>query len=579
MTVATRRVRMVALTAPSESFVHRGATMLADALRMATLAGATPGRLLVVRSLSVGDIHVNASPATLALSIERRVAMLDATAVRYEDAAATRSAAVFFDDDAEPYVALALRLACRQPVDAWFWPLAVPGWRAATTRDDGLRAILLGVLRTRAGPGALLRLVDALCERSALDPVLEVLRAADGAELLRELGWSAPPARGSAPVVDDVPAPRRAEGHRATSLAVATPVDATPRPGRPQRGGARVSARWASVIERWSSRWSIGDPRWIWLVAMGLVAEQPSRLADSRLMADAYHAVVDLVARRPVVLADELSTAPSPPGSPVMAGSDSDEAGTRNGDEANARGSTRTAETTAPEGPAAPGARASTVHAGLFFVIPIMTRLGMASFLEAHPHLVETDLARRVLDRLGERLAIPADDPVRSAVGPVTSADVAETDFVVPARWLSGLARDDELIVRRWTDRGSRLLLDRSGTLPIALWRGRAPVAVRALARGARLRRGRALAPGETDVDLLTAAWLSAIRRWSRRYAGMGLGTLARRPGRVVATPTHVDVELAHRDADVRIRRAGLDLDPGWVPWLGRVVRFHYRDD
>lgn len=24
------------------------------------------------------------------------------------------------------------------------------------------------------------------------------------------------------------------------------------------------------------------------------------------------------------------------------------------------------------------------------------------------------------------------------------------------------------------------------------------------------------------------------------------------------------------------IRRAGLDINPGWVPWLGRVIHFHY---
>jgi hypothetical protein len=27
---------------------------------------------------------------------------------------------------------------------------------------------------------------------------------------------------------------------------------------------------------------------------------------------------------------------------------------------------------------------------------------------------------------------------------------------------------------------------------------------------------------------------------------------------------------------DLRIRWAGLDLDPGWLPWLGRVVSFRY---
>jgi hypothetical protein len=25
------------------------------------------------------------------------------------------------------------------------------------------------------------------------------------------------------------------------------------------------------------------------------------------------------------------------------------------------------------------------------------------------------------------------------------------------------------------------------------------------------------------------------------------------------------------------VRRLGLDIDPGWLPWFGRVVAFHYR--
>jgi hypothetical protein len=24
------------------------------------------------------------------------------------------------------------------------------------------------------------------------------------------------------------------------------------------------------------------------------------------------------------------------------------------------------------------------------------------------------------------------------------------------------------------------------------------------------------------------------------------------------------------------VRRAGLDVDPGWLPWFGRVVNFHF---
>jgi hypothetical protein len=42
------------------------------------------------------------------------------------------------------------------------------------------------------------------------------------------------------------------------------------------------------------------------------------------------------------------------------------------------------------------------------------------------------------------------------------------------------------------------------------------------------------------------------------------------------ATETHLDLHLAAPAVDPALRIAGLDLDPGWLPWLGRVVKFHY---
>ena len=47
-------------------------------------------------------------------------------------------------------------------------------------------------------------------------------------------------------------------------------------------------------------------------------------------------------------------------------------------------------------------------------------------------------------------------------------------------------------------------------------------------------------------------------------------------PGRLIATETHLDLHLAARTIDIDLRLAGLDFDPGWVPWLGRVIAFHY---
>jgi hypothetical protein len=48
------------------------------------------------------------------------------------------------------------------------------------------------------------------------------------------------------------------------------------------------------------------------------------------------------------------------------------------------------------------------------------------------------------------------------------------------------------------------------------------------------------------------------------------------RAGRLVTTRTHVDLYMPLDSIDLNVRRAALDVDPGWVPHLGKVLRFHY---
>jgi hypothetical protein len=54
------------------------------------------------------------------------------------------------------------------------------------------------------------------------------------------------------------------------------------------------------------------------------------------------------------------------------------------------------------------------------------------------------------------------------------------------------------------------------------------------------------------------------------------VGQMVRRPGSVLARPGWIEVRLPAEQVDLQVRRAGLDLDPGWVPWLGAVVRYRY---
>lgn len=88
----------------------------------------------------------------------------------------------------------------------------------------------------------------------------------------------------------------------------------------------------------------------------------------------------------------------------------------------------------------------------------------------------------------------------------------------------------------------------------------------------------------------ITAGESRAIRRLALRvrralHDRLGLAHLTppdllelvcRHRAEVVADPGWIEVRFSIDDVDIDIRRAGLDLDPGYVPWLGIVLRFVY---
>jgi hypothetical protein len=47
-------------------------------------------------------------------------------------------------------------------------------------------------------------------------------------------------------------------------------------------------------------------------------------------------------------------------------------------------------------------------------------------------------------------------------------------------------------------------------------------------------------------------------------------------PARVLATASHWDIYFPLASVRLEVRLAGWDINPGWLPWLGRVISFHY---
>jgi len=75
--------------------------------------------------------------------------------------------------------------------------------------------------------------------------------------------------------------------------------------------------------------------------------------------------------------------------------------------------------------------------------------------------------------------------------------------------------------------------------------------------------------------------WCDRVQEWcaalpNQGERGLSLESIVRRRGWLYTTATHIDVFFDLTQTDLRLRRLGLDLDPGWLPWLRRVVTFYY---
>lgn len=77
-------------------------------------------------------------------------------------------------------------------------------------------------------------------------------------------------------------------------------------------------------------------------------------------------------------------------------------------------------------------------------------------------------------------------------------------------------------------------------------------------------------------LDPIARTLAAAIER---RLAALGLFDLPgllQRPGWVCLAPGWIEMRQSLERVDVNLRRAALDLNPDWLPWLGCVVRFVY---
>lgn len=86
----------------------------------------------------------------------------------------------------------------------------------------------------------------------------------------------------------------------------------------------------------------------------------------------------------------------------------------------------------------------------------------------------------------------------------------------------------------------------------------------------------------ETEKQLLAHWRLKIIDTLSAQVSGQDmeperlLYTVCCRKAEIVVDPGWFEVIFSLRDVSTEIRRAGLDLDPGFIPWLGVIIKYYY---
>ena len=89
--------------------------------------------------------------------------------------------------------------------------------------------------------------------------------------------------------------------------------------------------------------------------------------------------------------------------------------------------------------------------------------------------------------------------------------------------------------------------------------------------------------PPSLEEQVLIDAFAVEVREALAQLFSEPMGTpeklmqlVCRRQAQVVADPGWLEIRFSLEDVSVEIRRSGLDIDPGYLPWLGVVVKFVY---
>ena len=517
-----RHVLRARLSIGADAPRHRVAFNIEEALRLCSLPGENEGRAYYFRHLHVRGLPEDGDRRAWLDAFQHALLELARNAVHGADGAARTAEAVFFANEQEACESLLAMILRRRPATAWFWP-SVNGLPAGASPKMHIAAVIEKLLRSPASWVAVAAAVFSAIEQSEPGVLLNLLPNALVRRWLSELG------------------------NEKAVLHEVAPV--------------RFSTSMRAGIGRAAAAFGPEDPRVLWLASLAVVLVCPSDLERGAIASRARLSL--------------RTIGPIDPVPPMWLGAERAAPARR---------------TTISERPNPRLDNTTSENDGPIFASPNDPRSWSSERESIPPAENEKPNLASPNDL---RISSGGDEAVPDGAGEIgappmaapCSRGAADSE---PAPRNAG-PRQDRCFGQATRGAGLYFLLNALGQLKKGDDEFDLGFLARFFQRAARHAGIESDDPillwtfvtlDQTDLDVVDERrlriWLLKVRRWCWRSGKISVREIVRRPGWITLTRTDLDVSLALDLADIRIRRIGLDLDPGWLPWFGRVVRFHY---
>jgi len=613
------QIRKLRIAATDESAVHKAKCLLADAFSTASLPGLPPSSLVMVRHLHLGRFSSAITPASLAQVIDKKVYALASSAICIDEIEASEATVVWMSDKIVAHGRLIKKISEHSPLTQWYWQrLLEPHLSSHSAGEiiNHLFGLSLGDFSTESTQH---KLVNYLFRQHVLPEVLnkiDIPTATHGLEMVAGSGLQnfseTAQATHQLSLLSSVPGEWQLlasewlhhwgnSDPRSHWLIYNILVQQNPALQERENLSQVLNATVNHVLNI-DSRGAAARPRVSFEQAspIHLVESPESKRAklpvsedtiDNKILQDTNRAARDPKTRTKSKEDDALKEKVAPGLEQVskMQSESGVNAVRRQllaseDDPYHAHEIIKLQPSRRSE-PLPPGNKVHIIrsamgdvseHAGLLFIVTVMQRLGLETILHATPALADNNFPAQLLTAIADRLGIPDNDPVRNICLNSEQENYTVEKFNAPAIWQSLLTGPGgQLSYRAYLTEKPRVALIESQNKEIVI---RIDGCDQKMIREPGT--GQKIAIHSKKERLTTSSILRSFQlvmaRYLWRYASISMRQLVSRRALISVTNTHLDATFAPEQADIRLRLLALDVDPRWVPWLGRVIQYHY---